>query len=205
MLRKPNVLVLDEPTNHLDLESINALNFALRKYDGTVLLVTHDHDLVDEVATRIWHFENGAGLPGSLRGLPHRKRRRSRLAITAHRLVPIGPTRRGLSVGQTDGSVGPNKVLPYAVFVVNGLVFRQHALMQDATDQDTAGFFSVKHHMLAMFHAAQSWPDVVTRSPRRRILAQEPATIFESVEVVVGLGFAPGAKSNSVRRPPSEA
>jgi ATPase subunit of ABC transporter with duplicated ATPase domains len=57
MLQKPNVLVLDEPTNHLDLESINALNIALQRYQGTVFLVTHDEDLIDEVATRIWHFE----------------------------------------------------------------------------------------------------------------------------------------------------
>ena len=59
MLQKPNFLVLDEPTNHLDLEAINALNIALQRYDGTVLLVTHDHDVIDEVATRIWHFEKG--------------------------------------------------------------------------------------------------------------------------------------------------
>jgi len=58
MLLKPNMLVLDEPTNHLDLESINALNIALQRYQGTLLLVTHDHDLIDEVATRIWHFES---------------------------------------------------------------------------------------------------------------------------------------------------
>ena len=57
MLQKPNFLVLDEPTNHLDLESINALNIALQRYEGTVLLVTHDHDVIDEVATRIWRFE----------------------------------------------------------------------------------------------------------------------------------------------------
>jgi ATPase subunit of ABC transporter with duplicated ATPase domains len=60
MLQKPNLLILDEPTNHLDLEAINALNIALQRYEGTVLLVTHDHDLIDEVATRIWHFEHGA-------------------------------------------------------------------------------------------------------------------------------------------------
>jgi ATPase subunit of ABC transporter with duplicated ATPase domains len=57
MVQKPNVLVLDEPTNHLDLESINALNIALQRYQGTVILATHDHDLLDEVATRVWHFE----------------------------------------------------------------------------------------------------------------------------------------------------
>jgi len=59
MLLKPNVLVLDEPTNHLDLEAINALNIALQKYEGTVLLVTHDEDLLEEVGTRVWHFEHG--------------------------------------------------------------------------------------------------------------------------------------------------
>src|SRR6204780_3835859 len=59
MLQKPNVLVFDEPTNHLDLESINALNIALQRYHGTVLLVTHDHDLIDEVATRIWQCKGG--------------------------------------------------------------------------------------------------------------------------------------------------
>ena len=59
MLQKPNFLVFDEPTNHLDLESINALNIALQRFDGTVLLVTHDHDVIDEVATRLWHFDHG--------------------------------------------------------------------------------------------------------------------------------------------------
>src|SRR6202040_3060430 len=59
LLQKPNFLVLDEPTNHLDLESINALNIALQQYTGTVLLVTHDYDVIDEVATRIWHFQGG--------------------------------------------------------------------------------------------------------------------------------------------------
>ena len=55
----PAALLLDEPTNHLDLESINALNVALQKYSGTVLLVTHDQDLLEEVGTRVWHFEDG--------------------------------------------------------------------------------------------------------------------------------------------------
>ncbi len=59
MLQQPNILLLDEPTNHLDLESINALNVALQKYEGTVFFVTHDEDLLDEVATRIWHVHGG--------------------------------------------------------------------------------------------------------------------------------------------------
>ncbi|HZY71592.1 MAG TPA: ABC-F family ATP-binding cassette domain-containing protein, partial [Edaphobacter sp.] len=59
MLQKPNILVLDEPTNHLDLESINALNQAIQRYEGTVFLVTHDQDLIEEAGTRVWHFEGG--------------------------------------------------------------------------------------------------------------------------------------------------
>ena len=47
------------PDSSLDLESFNALNIALQKSAGTVLLVTHDHDLIEEVATRIWPFEGG--------------------------------------------------------------------------------------------------------------------------------------------------
>ena len=56
MLQKPNILVLDEPTNHLDLEAVIALNTCLQAYPGTLFLVTHDEDLIDEVATRLWDF-----------------------------------------------------------------------------------------------------------------------------------------------------
>src|SRR6202049_1608300 len=59
MLQKPNVLVFDAPTHKLELEAINALNIALQKYPGTVLFVTHDHDVIDEVATRIWQCKGG--------------------------------------------------------------------------------------------------------------------------------------------------
>ena len=50
---KPNVLVLDEPTNHLDLEAIEALVAALKEYDGTLILVSHDRWFVSELADRI--------------------------------------------------------------------------------------------------------------------------------------------------------
>lgn len=53
MLAQGNVLLLDEPTNHLDLESISALNRGLSKYRGTVLLASHDHELMQTVANRI--------------------------------------------------------------------------------------------------------------------------------------------------------
>jgi ATPase subunit of ABC transporter with duplicated ATPase domains len=83
MLQKPNVLVLDEPTNHLDLESINALNQAIQKYEGTVFLVTHDQDLIEEAGTRIWNFEGG---PDDFRITGHKgpyEEYQQQLALTA--------------------------------------------------------------------------------------------------------------------------
>ncbi|HNX80559.1 MAG TPA: ATP-binding cassette domain-containing protein [Candidatus Omnitrophota bacterium] len=53
MVVQPNVLILDEPTNHLDLESITSLNRGLEKFRGTILFSSHDHELVQTVATRI--------------------------------------------------------------------------------------------------------------------------------------------------------
>ncbi|MEE2628966.1 MAG: ATP-binding cassette domain-containing protein, partial [Candidatus Latescibacterota bacterium] len=52
-IQQPNVLVLDEPTNHLDLESIEALVEGLQNYPGTLILVSHDRWLVNQLATRI--------------------------------------------------------------------------------------------------------------------------------------------------------
>ncbi|PXW74708.1 ATPase subunit of ABC transporter with duplicated ATPase domains [Alteromonas sp. I10] len=53
MLQDINVLVMDEPTNHMDMESIEALNNALYKFDGTVIFVSHDREFVSSLATQI--------------------------------------------------------------------------------------------------------------------------------------------------------
>ncbi len=53
MLERSNVLVLDEPTNHLDMESIESLQLALEKYQGTLFVVSHDREFVNAVANRI--------------------------------------------------------------------------------------------------------------------------------------------------------
>ena len=53
ILGRHNVLMLDEPTNHLDMESIESLQLALEKYTGTVFIVSHDRQFIDNVATRI--------------------------------------------------------------------------------------------------------------------------------------------------------
>lgn len=53
VMQRPNVLVMDEPTNHLDMESIESLNSALEKYEGTLIFVSHDREFVSSLATRI--------------------------------------------------------------------------------------------------------------------------------------------------------
>jgi ATP-binding cassette subfamily F protein 3 len=59
VLDHPHLLLLDEPTNHLDVESIEALEDALEGYDGTVILVSHDRELLRDVTTRTWVLSDG--------------------------------------------------------------------------------------------------------------------------------------------------
>ena len=59
LFTEPDLLLLDEPTNHLDLEATLWLENHLRHYPGTVLLVSHDRDLLNRVAEEILHLENG--------------------------------------------------------------------------------------------------------------------------------------------------
>ncbi len=56
---KPDLLILDEPTNHLDIESIQWLEKVLKRYDGAVLLVSHDRYFLDRVVTKIIDLDNG--------------------------------------------------------------------------------------------------------------------------------------------------
>ncbi|MBV1879525.1 MAG: ABC-F family ATPase [Pseudomonadales bacterium] len=53
MLSNANILIMDEPTNHLDMEAIEALNQALRQYQGTLIFVSHDREFVSTLATRV--------------------------------------------------------------------------------------------------------------------------------------------------------
>lgn len=59
MLQRANVLLMDEPTNHLDLESITTLNNSLVNFKGTVLLSSHDHELLQTVCNRIIELTPG--------------------------------------------------------------------------------------------------------------------------------------------------
>jgi len=59
MAKKPyNLLLLDEPTNHLDLDGVDGLASAIEKFEGGIVLVSHDFRLIDKVAKKIWVCEN---------------------------------------------------------------------------------------------------------------------------------------------------
>ena len=59
MMEKPNVMILDEPTNHLDLETREVLESALIKYEGTLIIVSHDRYMLDRVPTKIMKLNPG--------------------------------------------------------------------------------------------------------------------------------------------------
>ncbi|MFI8576279.1 ABC-F family ATP-binding cassette domain-containing protein [Rossellomorea aquimaris] len=58
MNKESNVLVFDEPTNHLDVEAKEELKRALKEYKGTVLLISHEPEFYQDVATEVWNCEN---------------------------------------------------------------------------------------------------------------------------------------------------
>ena len=59
MLEPYNLLVLDEPTNHMDMRSKDILKRAIQKYDGTVIVVSHDRDFLDGMVEKIYEFRDG--------------------------------------------------------------------------------------------------------------------------------------------------
>ncbi|MBL7714030.1 MAG: energy-dependent translational throttle protein EttA [Bdellovibrionales bacterium] len=63
LLQKPDMLLLDEPTNHLDAESVGWLEQFLKRYEGTVVAVTHDRYFLDNIAGWILELDRGHGIP----------------------------------------------------------------------------------------------------------------------------------------------
>lgn len=59
LIRRPSLLVMDEPTNHLDIPSMDMLEQALKDFSGTVIMVSHDRQFIDSIATRVVEVDFG--------------------------------------------------------------------------------------------------------------------------------------------------
>ena len=81
LLTKPDILLLDEPTNHLDAESVTWLEQHLKRFEGTIIAVTHDRYFLDNVAGWILELDRGQGIPykGNYTGWLEQKK--ARLAV----------------------------------------------------------------------------------------------------------------------------
>jgi ATP-binding cassette subfamily F protein 3 len=58
LLEPVNLLILDEPTNHLDMKTKDIIKEALKNFDGTLILVSHDRDFLDGLVTKVFEFGN---------------------------------------------------------------------------------------------------------------------------------------------------
>ena len=92
LLRKPDVLLLDEPTNHLDMPSKDVLKEAVRAFDGTAIIVSHDREFLDGLVTKVYEFGGGHVREhlGGIYDWLH-----SRRAATIHEAVGLAQTPSG--------------------------------------------------------------------------------------------------------------
>jgi ATP-binding cassette subfamily F protein 3 len=109
-----NVLILDEPTNHLDLESREALEDALRAFEGALLLVTHDRALLDAVGTRTVAIED-YGLRSYVGGWPEYWRIREERKAAGDKPAPApAPKARGAKPAPRPQPAAPEPAAPKA-------------------------------------------------------------------------------------------
>jgi len=76
LLAPPNLLLMDEPTNHLDISSCETLEHGLKKYSGTLVLITHDRRMMNSICTAILEIENGKAeyYPGNYEDYQYKKK-----------------------------------------------------------------------------------------------------------------------------------
>ncbi len=141
LARPSNVLVLDEPTNDLDLETLDLLQELLADYPGTLLLVSHDRDFIDRVATSVVMAEGGgrwteyaggygdmlaqrgAGVTARDRDQPEKPKRRARAAAPP----AVQPRKRRLSPREQHAL----KTLPAEIERLSAEVGRLEAVLAD--------------------------------------------------------------------------
>ncbi len=106
MLEPRNLLVLDEPTNHMDMRSKDILKRAIQKYDGTVVVVSHDRDFLDGMVDRVYEFRDG-GVKEYLGGIYYflEKRKVESLQEIERKDVPAAASRGDAAEKNASGKL----------------------------------------------------------------------------------------------------
>ncbi|MBQ2007321.1 MAG: ABC-F family ATP-binding cassette domain-containing protein [Alistipes sp.] len=101
MLEPYNLLILDEPTNHMDMRSKDILKRAIQKYDGTVVVVSHDRDFLDGIVDRVYEFRDG-GVKEYLGGIYYflEKRKVESLQEIERKATPSATVTKETSTGK---------------------------------------------------------------------------------------------------------
>ena len=101
MLEPYNLLILDEPTNHMDMRSKDILKRAIQKYDGTVVVVSHDRDFLDGIVDRVYEFRDG-GVKEYLGGIYYflEKRKVESLQEIERKATPTANATKECSTGK---------------------------------------------------------------------------------------------------------
>lgn len=112
LLQPVNFLILDEPTNHLDMRSKDVLKDAIRDFDGTVVVVSHDREFLDGLVTKVYEFGGGAVKEhlGGIYDFLQKKNIAHLNELNAAPVLSASPTGEGVPV---NGSSQPSSKLSY--------------------------------------------------------------------------------------------
>lgn len=110
MVKPSNLLFLDEPTNHLDINSRDVLLSALEDYAGSILMVTHDRYLMDQIATSIWEISDGVMRVFKGNYSEYRRDREKLLAAASAVTAKSAPTTKPKTGSPTPNGSGPKPV-----------------------------------------------------------------------------------------------
>ncbi|MFI3278132.1 MAG: ABC-F type ribosomal protection protein [Rikenellaceae bacterium] len=107
MLEPYNLIVLDEPTNHMDMRSKDILKEALKKFDGTLVVVSHDREFLDGLVDRIYEFRDG-GVKEYLGGIYYflEKRKLASMQEIERKDTPSASTDKGAAIASSSASSG---------------------------------------------------------------------------------------------------
>ncbi len=108
MLEPRNLLILDEPTNHMDMRSKDILKNAIMKYDGTVVVVSHDREFLDGMVQKIYEFRDG-GVKEYLGGIYYflEKRKLESLQEIERRDTPVKPAATSAAKPAAQSAASP--------------------------------------------------------------------------------------------------